>query len=517
MAETSFELSLQSQTYHHGDCLAAIRGLKIPASLGWEVQRLCVVRGIRHHPGFGEELRGVLPIFTRALNARKIMSNEIPEMMLPEDLPYCIWYPSTATEATYRTLVGKYPQMKYQVARACAVANYPRLYDELDVLPEVHVAAEARDNGSTSIFNSIMSSPIRYEVMNDYTLTINLTCPRPGAHLNGDTATCSWLLYSKQKLVGPQQSLFMEDVRTEQHKQLYYNITEDMSIDEQDSPLKPHSKDEISLMYSPLPADLPVIEKDHLILMAAYYGDVDRYCRLRRPKMIRHELACIVRGIYHNTMFAKWWSIQTIPQDFDSAFLHYPHIKAATNARFIMNNDLSHIDENTKDVPYLIWYPGLADAETYRALAGRRPDMKEQIARACIAADYKDLFDELGAQPTSYLVREAQDSRNPYYLAQLQAKIKQVGHIESDGYGDAFAWKNFTYKDMVERSSTYLLRHVAGHNFGEDFDWIYNGHSADIGDVELFVSVTDEFKAKVLHDGVQRVDLQNMYRQGGQA
>lgn len=40
--------------------------------------------------------------------------------------------------------------------------------------------------------------------------------------------------------------------------------------------------------------------------MTAYYGDIDRYVRLRRPVMIKNEMQCIVRGIYHNTMFAKW-------------------------------------------------------------------------------------------------------------------------------------------------------------------------------------------------------------------
>ncbi|KAH0046420.1 hypothetical protein KCU78_g36, partial [Aureobasidium melanogenum] len=36
--------------------------------------QLCVVRGIRHHDGYGKELSDVLPMSARALNARSIMS-----------------------------------------------------------------------------------------------------------------------------------------------------------------------------------------------------------------------------------------------------------------------------------------------------------------------------------------------------------------------------------------------------------------------------------------------------------
>jgi hypothetical protein len=35
------------------------------------------------------ELRGYLPEFTRAFNARAIMSNRIPDMEAAEDFPYC--------------------------------------------------------------------------------------------------------------------------------------------------------------------------------------------------------------------------------------------------------------------------------------------------------------------------------------------------------------------------------------------------------------------------------------------
>jgi len=113
------------------------------------------------------------------------------------------------------------------------------------------------------------------------------------------------------------------------------------------------------LLYSPLPVDLPTVHKDLLILMAAYYGDLDRYLRLRRPTAMhmRSGIECVVRGIYHNPMFAKYWSLQLdIPQWCRDTVLQ------AVNARFIMCNDLSRITANTsqQELPYCIWYPARA-------------------------------------------------------------------------------------------------------------------------------------------------------------
>jgi hypothetical protein len=74
-------------------------------------------------------------------------------------------------------------------------------------------------------------------------------------------------------------------------------------------------------------------------------------------------------------MFAKWWDLEMQPH-------HRPHprnsdctyIEAAIHARWIMNNDLSHIEsvEEKRHIPYLIWYPHVADGVTYEELARRR-------------------------------------------------------------------------------------------------------------------------------------------------
>lgn len=231
------------------------------------------------------------------LNARRIMSNEIPEMTNPDDFPYCIWYPEQATEDTYRELCSRYPQMRYQVGRACAVAGYHDLLKELDLLSECHIAEEARDNRHWAIYDDIMKASVRYKAMDDYTRTVYRE-PVVG-HLNADTAVRSYLDI-KTKFEKPDTRHLFRSRRDS-----YFDITEDDRVDEFSTSKPVVTEDVTPLLYTPLPADLPTQNKDFLILMAAYYGDVDRYSRLRRPVAVPTEHQCIVRGIYHNTLFAK--------------------------------------------------------------------------------------------------------------------------------------------------------------------------------------------------------------------
>jgi hypothetical protein len=130
-----------------------------------------------------------------------------------------------------------------------------------------------------------------------------------------------------------------------------YDICEDMSVDMKQS--EPRSVDQsvvLPLLYSPLPADLPTVDKDLLILAAACHSNIDRYMRLRRPKMTKGELACLIRGIYHDPLFAKFWSLQP------AAEINNLRIRRAINARFIMTNDLSRITPTTPvdELPYCI-------------------------------------------------------------------------------------------------------------------------------------------------------------------
>ncbi|KAF6789091.1 hypothetical protein CSOJ01_14847 [Colletotrichum sojae] len=285
----------------------AVCGNRLPNDLENDYRlKFCVIHGIRHNDAFARsDVVAKLcsesddRVFARARNARLIMSNTVPEMASDNDKPYCIWCPDVGTEETYRELANRYPDMRYLVGRACAVAGYAGLYEELHLLPEVSIAEEARDNssneGSKAIFESIMGKPVCYRVLDDYTRSCHADKPICPAFMNGDTAVRSSL-----------------DVRHGLYKHRmwgkhYFNIAEDHNVDEVSSEkrnVEAVAPEHVELFYTPLLSHLPTTNKGALILMAAYEGNIERYARLRRPLMLHDEVAAIVRGIYHNTTFA---------------------------------------------------------------------------------------------------------------------------------------------------------------------------------------------------------------------
>lgn len=90
------------------------------------------------------------------------------------------------------------------------------------------------------------------------------------------------------------------------------------------------------LLCQPLPVDLPQGNKNVLILVAAYYGNIERYIKLRRPRMIFRELGCLVRGVYHNSLSALWCA--TLIPDWPFS------VQRAIHARMIMNDDLGRMN-----------------------------------------------------------------------------------------------------------------------------------------------------------------------------
>lgn len=435
-----------SRTWHHpGECADAMNSRAVPSGLmrypnhGTKpTETVATARGIRHSLEFAQSpnvlqlcLTGSRPLLNRARYARLIMSDIIPAGLDPNDketTPYCIWYPDVASEETYGELARRYPELRYHVGRACAVAGYTGLYRRLGLLPDVSIAEEARDNGSTEIFEDIVSSPVRYRVMDDYTLSVNLSNPISPAFLNADTAVRSTLM----------RTIPLEDLprSTTYH---HFNITDDFNIadiawDEQNlTPVPPDAAD-VTLLYSPLPADLPAltVDKDLLILMAAFEGNIDRYHRLRRPRPVEGETHCVVRGIYHHTSFAKWWEGElargtTRLEETDS-------IKKAIAARHIMNNDVGYVLSlgERGPLPYMMWYPRPPAYQTLQFIAARRPQMDCQIIQACIHAGYKDLYDGLKERIKPkylpYLTEEALLSGDSYYREDLERIAREGGH-----------------------------------------------------------------------------------------
>ncbi|KAM7182802.1 hypothetical protein V8F33_014009 [Rhypophila sp. PSN 637] len=542
-------LRVGNESVERDACIAAMQGLRVPHELGSPLMQYCLIRGMRYHEGFGEELRLAKPAFSRAWNARCIMSNTIPDITDPKHIPYCIWHPNVADETTYRTLAQRYPQMRYQLARACAVAGYTNLYHELDILPEINVAEEARDNGHLTIFNEIMSAPVRYAIMNDYNRTVNLEDPRAGACLNGDTAVRS-SLDNKKKIEMPRAYNIYQDFDWDDYsgsdaddlsfehriKPGFFNITEDGNIDTYDGYSGPRNSrpDLISpLLYSPLPTDLPAGNKDVLLLMGAYNGDIDRYVRLRRPKPIDGQFHCIMRGIFHNTMFAKYWAYRLhscthIPNA--ELYLHldglhtHGFINKAITARYIMNNNLCRIPTSRhmypSELPYTIFYPGLPDSETLRELVRRQSAAKPQAAKACIIGGYWELFEELDPEPDVALINAAREAGSVHFTKWLQDKIDKAGpDFRPEVYLND-SWKTITRRQIhqpmfptnmlsgkIDEKSIYFPFLFAGPELG-----IYEGYGVDTGMLELGVSAKG---SGLLKDGEEKVDVLKLYEMEG--
>ncbi|KAL4864653.1 hypothetical protein BDV12DRAFT_200892 [Aspergillus spectabilis] len=270
----------------------------------------------------------------------------------------------------------------------------------------------------------------------------------------------------------------------------------------------------IPYLYTPLPDELPTgVHKDLLLLYAAYVGNIDRYVRLRDPNnFIDYEFDCVIRGIYHDTMFAKWWSL--LPDHPDSLGLMYA-IRAACYARFIMNNDLTHIDKETdeENFPYVIWYPHFALRETYVELARRKPAMTSQAARACIMADYEDEYKRINPTPDWFLLDQAerQQATNPFYLEDLQRRTKEMGiDIEEPSVPDE--WKIWEERHLKFWRAWSVCSEVSPRRMihAEDYNKYYESFGADMSSLEVYISTSDELRAQAKR--THGVDLEEMYR-----
>ncbi|KAF3034810.1 hypothetical protein E8E12_005706 [Didymella heteroderae] len=459
----------------------ALLGSRVPPILDLELAQRAVVRGIRHNDGFAAELHGTDPRFTRALNAQAIMNNRIPDMYEPNEFPYCIWHPKTPSQDTCRALLRRYPQMNYQIGRVCAVAGYTDLYQSLSLLPEVHIAEEARDNVNFDMYTAITSQPVKYAVFNDYTRTYTPSSPRPSL-INGDTCVRS-MLEIKQHYSAPDavKSNVTSRYRCEGFTKRHFNITEDMSIDTYNVSAPETDQSVVApLLYNPLPLDLPTVQKDVLILMAALRGDIDRYARLRRPYRIKKEAACLVRGIYHSSMFAKWVSLQ---HDAGDERFNVVRVKKALHARFVMCNNIERITPDTDEceLPYIIWYPQLAQPDTYVKLAKKRPDMRPQAARACIVAGWEDSYREIDPPWDRALAREADRSSNPFYAQDLRAKA-ETARVEYEGYerDEKASWREYVEPWKYQTLKEKRLQRPASPEPQGCIDW--NLITADTGE-----------------------------------
>ncbi|TQV92267.1 hypothetical protein IF1G_08785 [Cordyceps javanica] len=439
---------------------SAIDGKGVALKLDHPVSRAATIRGIRSHIDYAKspEITALCSSenatrnadFTRARNARLIMSNIIPtpeELGLDVDdgqddpertrVPYCIWHPDFAAEDTYRALAARYPGMRYQVGRACAAAGMDSLYAELDLVPEVSVAEEARESlapGAKTIYHKIMSAPYRYAILDDYHRSINISNPPCPAYLNGDTNVRHMLsCYPHSELQldsksGCNVNFDPLPCITETEYIRRDNVSEEDTLVQL-------RDDEVELLYAPLPQDLPTVNKTLLIHMAAYHGDMDRYSRLiRRPLyMSETEFLCVVRGIYHHPMFARFWATQL---DKATELANRAgetkriEIQRAISARRIMCNDRQEFENGwnpDKPQPFLIWWPQKPHALTLLDMFDREPSMRETALVASIMCGYEENFRPMRQPPTNTIYLAARRSGNPKCLEMVTKWAQDAG------------------------------------------------------------------------------------------
>lgn len=157
----------------------------------------------------------------------------------------------------------------------------------------------------------------------------------------------------------------------------------------------------------------------------------------------------------------------------------------------------------------MIWYPDIAKAETYKALAHRVPQMREACVRAAIYAGYSELFDGLlilpGVVSNPYLVAEAERASNPQrFLSALRSRADELG-IEMGSYSEV--WKLVSVKDIsfLRRSNCLVNSPSAGLVVGQFFEQgaVYNGIMADMDPLELFLMAPESWRP----EGEYQVEL----------
>ncbi|ODM21536.1 hypothetical protein SI65_02380 [Aspergillus cristatus] len=351
-----------------------------------------------------------------------------------------------------------------------------------------------------------MATRVRYKVMDDYEHTVDLEDPFMPAFLNGDTAV-RWTLQDRYAVptYARERPFAQPDIEEDWHLNL-----ENADIPEESMDL---SYDEAKLLYTPLPPDLPTMKNELLIRMAAYEGNIDRYARLMRPRMSWDELGCVLRGIYHHTMFARWWADQL---EINSQRLNslsrqetWWRIKMAINARRVMTNDITGFNDQMEHKPWMIWWPLKPSHSTLRELARICPSMGQQIAIASILSDDQSTYMGLNAKPTYYMWLAAEQSTNAFYCADLVKRGAQMGIDPTNG---RWNWDGEADATIANREPTSEFVYAPLHEemmYQHEFHPImYEGLNPDASPVHPYVWLTREWARMI------EVDCGGVYTEG---
>ncbi|KAM0306929.1 hypothetical protein ACHAPM_001507 [Fusarium culmorum] len=165
--------------------------------------------------------------------------------------------------------------------------------------------------------------------------------------------------------------------------------------------------------------------------MAAYDGNIERFSRLASggKKLSDLDLECVLRGILHHSMFARWWADQIKEYTvYAEAAPYITWIQEAIVAQRIMVNDYTEFEKGWPlgvPKPYIIWWPLQPDAAFLIFLLERCPEFSMQIAAAAIVCDYGHVYHSVNPEPSWDLWKVTMFSPNPFYREDQERRAKE--------------------------------------------------------------------------------------------
>nr|RBQ83386.1 hypothetical protein FVER53263_11434 [Fusarium verticillioides] len=202
---------------------------------------------------------------------------------------------------------------------------------------------------------------------------------------------------------------------------------------------------EAKLLYNPLPRDLPTVKKTLLTQMAAHDGNIERYAQLAKSGRTLTQLDqdCVIRGIIHHTMYARWWADQIKNDTIYARSSPYVwDIQRAIMARRIMLNDASAFEEGWPPgvpMPYIIWWPLQPQPDMLGLLAMKVSEMKRQCAAAAIVCDYENVYKSLDPEPSWHLWNIASEfAANPFYREDQERRGGEDVEVEDDAFMESY-------------------------------------------------------------------------------
>ncbi|KAF4556447.1 Hypothetical protein D9617_1g083250 [Elsinoe fawcettii] len=161
------------------------------------------------------------------------------------------------------------------------------------------------------------------------------------------------------------------------------------------------------------------------------------------------------------------------------------------------------------ETPYCIWYMSVPAPQIYFALSKKAPQMIDSVLRACIVADYQDLFAALVSTSHPLLLKEAQDSPNPFYMKLLSSLEPHVGPADSTLYKKG---KVPTRVRVSEPSALTFVKDVADGDANWEFTHlIYDGIGCNFGAVHLNLILPDTVRSDKRLTDEPKIGLTDFY------